>query len=123
MKSSAVFSRKWDTIKLYFMIGLPGFREQDEAASIVELLKKIDDAGKRRKKINATVSPFIPKPHTPLEREEMAGEEYIRETVRRIKTGLPRRIAVKNHSIEGSMLEGLLARGDAAVGNAIEGVP
>ncbi|HNX57572.1 MAG TPA: TIGR03936 family radical SAM-associated protein [Spirochaetota bacterium] len=115
-----VFAGKWDTIKLYFMIGLPGFREQDEAASIVELLKKIDDAGRRRKKINATVSPFIPKPHTPFEREEMAGEEYIRETVRRIKTGLPRRIAVKNHSIEGSILEGLLARGDAAVGNVIE---
>ncbi len=115
-----VFAGKWDMIKLYFMIGLPGFREHDEAEAIVDLLRKIDDVGMRRKKINATISPFIPKPHTPLERVEMADEAYIRNTVTRIKTGLPRRIAVKNHSIDGSMLEGLLARGDAAVADMIE---
>jgi radical SAM-linked protein len=115
-----VFDGKWEMVKLYFMIGLPGFREYDEASAIVDLLLRIDDRGHRRKKINVTVSPFIPKPHTPFEREEIADERYIRDTIERIKRNLPRRITVKNHSIEGSVLEGLLARGDEAVSDAIE---
>jgi radical SAM-linked protein len=114
-----IFSGKWDTIKIYFMIGLPGFREYDEAAAIIDLLFKVDAIGRKRKKINATISPFIPKPHTPFEREEMADEQYLLDTVRKIKSTMPKRIAIKNHFIKSSRLEGLLARGDAALSNTI----
>jgi radical SAM-linked protein len=114
-----VFSGKWETIKIYFMIGLPGFREHDEAAAITDLLYKVDAIGKKRKKINATISPFIPKPHTPFEREEMASAEYLLDTVRKIKSTMPRRISIKNHFIKSSCLEGLLARGDVALSKTI----
>jgi radical SAM-linked protein len=114
-----IFSGKWEVIKLYFMLGLPGFREHDEAQAIIDLLNRVDAIGRKRKKINATLSPFIPKPHTPFEREEMAGEEYLLETVKKIKSVMPRRISIKNHQIRSSRLEGLLSRGDEALSTTI----
>lgn len=114
-----IFSGKWEVIKIYFMLGLPGFREHDEAQAITDLLLRVDAIGKKRKKINATLSPFIPKPHTPFEREEMADAEYLLETVRRVKAVMPRRISIKNHQIRSSRLEGLLSRGDEAIADTI----
>ena len=117
---SDLFSDKWDTVKFYFMIGLPGFRENSEVDAIIALLKRIDELGKKRKNLNVTVSPFIPKPHTPLEVAEMADEPYFRETVKILKDGPPRRITIKNHNIGSSIIEGLCARGDEKVGAIIE---
>jgi radical SAM-linked protein len=114
-----IFSGKWETIKIYFMIGLPGFREHDEAQAIIDLLFRIDGIGRKRKQINATLSPFIPKPHTPFEREEMADADYLFETVRRVKSVMPRRISIKNHQIRSARLEGLLCRGDEALSETI----
>ena len=40
-----VFARGWKVIKLYFMIGLPGCEEIDEAEEIIGLLKEITSRG------------------------------------------------------------------------------
>ncbi len=114
-----VFSKGWRVLKLFFMIGLPGSRDEDEAESIIELLKKIRTMGKRKGEINVTVSPFIPKPHTPFEREEQRDEEYFRDIVLRVKQGLPRSIKIKSHDLRLSVLEGIFARGDARLGAAV----
>ena len=68
-----VLSRGWNTVKLYFMIGLPGCEEADEAGAIIDLLKKIITLGSRRKDIHVTVSPFVPKPHYALSEREADG--------------------------------------------------
>ena len=70
--------------------------------------------------INVTVSPFVPKPHTPFQRERQMGRDYFDETVRRVKRGLPRTIRIKNHDVESSILEAVIARGDAGLGEVIE---
>jgi len=114
-----VFSNGWRVIKLYFMIGLPGSRDEDEAESIIELLKKIRTMGKRKGEINVTISPFIPKPHTPFEREEQRDEEYFSDIVLRVKQGLPRSIKIKSHNLRLSLLEGVFARGDARLGAGV----
>lgn len=114
-----VFSHGWKVLKLYFMIGLPGSREYDEAASIIELLKKIREKGGRKGDINVTVSPFIPKPHTPFEREEQRDREYLRGIVDRLKKELPRSIKIKNHDLNLSLLEGVFTRGDARLGEVV----
>ena len=44
-----VFRNGWNLIKLYFMIGLPGYKEHDEAESIIQALTKINEIGGRRK--------------------------------------------------------------------------
>jgi len=115
-----VYDRGWKVIKLYFMIGLPGCENHDEAADIIALLKEMHRIGGRKLDINVTVSPFVPKPHTPFQRERQMGRDYFEDTVRRIKRGLPRSITIKNHNVEASIIEGLLARGDARLGDAIE---
>ena len=115
-----VFARGWKVIKLYFMIGLPGCEEHDEAADTIELLKEIFRIGGRRMDINVTVSPFVPKPHTPFQLEPQMGRDYFINTVRRIKQGLPRAIKIKNHDVEASILEAVIARGDARLGEVIE---
>jgi len=117
---TALFNEHWDTVKFYFMLGLPGYKEKDEAQAILDLLTRIDCIGMKRKKINVTVSPFIPKPHTPLENADMASEEYFRDTVRRLKSSVPKRIVIKNHNIGSSLIEGLLARGDSSISAVIE---
>jgi radical SAM family uncharacterized protein/radical SAM-linked protein len=115
-----VFARGWKVIKLYFMIGLPGCEEHDEAADIIQLLKEIYQIGGRGMDINVTVSPFVPKPHTPFQLEQQAGKNYFIGAVRRIKQGLPRSIKIKNHNIEASILEAIIARGDTRLGEVIE---
>ena len=67
-----------------------------------------------------TVSPFVPKPHTPFQRERQMGRDYFESTVLRIKRGLPRSIKIKNHDVKASIIEGVLARGDARLGAVIE---
>ncbi len=115
-----VYARGWKVIKLYFMIGLPGSGEYDEAEEIIALLKEIHRVGGRKLDINVTVSPFVPKPHTPFQREPQRGRDYFEETVRRIKRGLPRSVTIKNHDVEASIIEGVLARGDSRLGEVIE---
>ncbi len=115
-----VFARGWKVIKLYFMIGLPGCDQVDEADEIITLLKQIlQAAGKRKKDIHVTVSPFIPKPHTPFQWVKQMPMEYFNDTVLRIKQGLPRTVKVKNHDVQSSFLEGLFARADSSMGRVI----
>lgn len=114
-----VFERGWKVIKLYFMIGLPGCEEHDEADGIISLMKDLSRIGGKGLEINVTVSPFVPKPHTPFQWERQMGRDYFEETVRRIKRGLPRFIKIKNHDVEASILEGILTRGDWRLGEAI----
>jgi radical SAM family uncharacterized protein/radical SAM-linked protein len=114
-----VFKNGWKKIKLYFMIGLPGYENIDEAEEIIALLKKINNLSSKNKNINVTISPFIPKPHTPFEREKQAGFEYLLDTVIKIKRGLPRSIKIKNHNIESSILEGIFSRGDTRLSEVI----
>jgi len=116
-----VHRRGWKVIKLYFMIGLPGCGEHDEAADIISLLSNIYRIGGRGLDINVTVSPFVPKPHTPFEQERQMSREYFESTILKIKRGVPRAVRIKNHDVNGSILEGVLARGEERLGAAILG--
>ena len=115
-----VFQLGWKVIKLYFMIGLPGCEQYDEAADIIFLLKEIYRIGGSGLVINVTVSPFVPKPHTPFEQERQMDAGYFENTVRRIKQNLPRVITIKSHNAGSSLLEGVLARGDVRLGDVIQ---
>jgi len=65
-----IYSRGWHTIKLYFMIGHPA-ETMDDVDAIIKLCKDVRHVGKQvignRAKVNAGVSTFIPKPHTPFQ--------------------------------------------------------
>lgn len=106
--------------KFYFMIGLPvPGRGRGEAEAIVEFLKKI--AAVERIALNVNVGTFVPKPHTPYQREPQISEADALNTIRFIKNELRpfKFISISYHSPFTSTLEGLLSRGDGRVGELI----
>ncbi len=118
------FRNGWQRVKLYFLCGLPGERQVD-LDGIVEMAEEIACISKqvtgRYKEVTASVSNFVPKPHTPYQWNGMQTREYLRwagEYMR--KRNRLRSVAVKQHDIECSMLEGILTRGDRRVAVALE---
>ena len=119
-----VFSRGFDKMKLYFIIGLP--TEQDEDVhGIISVGKNALAVGKRVGKkpvVTVSVSTHVPKPHTPFQwcaqdafDEVLRKQDMLREDASRVK-GLKLRV----HESTGSVLEGVLARGDRKLGLVIE---
>ena len=100
----------WRTLKLYFMIGLPTETEED-LEGIVALIERILEI-KRSMKLNVTVSPFVPKSHTPFQWERQSGIVGIREKEQFLSCRLnDRRLNLQLRNPEVSILEGILARG------------
>ena len=114
----------WKRVKVYFMAGLPGETAQDIDA-IFELCRKLSEAGKealgRPGAITASVSWFVPKPHTPMQWCGMKPAEYLFQVRGRLKF-LARGSAVsfKFHHVERSLLEAALCRGDRRIADVIE---
>ena len=106
-------------VKLYFLCGLPGERTAD-LDGIVELAEAISEVGKqatgRHKEVTASVSNFVPKPHTPYQWNGMQSRDYFRwagDYLHRQKRN--KFVKIKQHDIETSLLEGILTRGDRRV--------
>ncbi len=119
-----VFSRGFDKMKLYFILGLPT-EEDEDVRGIAEVGKNALSVGKRvgkRPKVTVSVSTHVPKPHTPFQwcamdslDEVRRKQGLLRGSVRGLK-GLQLRV----HDSTTSVLEGVLARGDRRLGDVIE---
>ena len=106
--------------KFYFMIGLPvPGRGRGEAVAIVDFLRKI--AAVERIALNVNVGTFVPKPHTPYQREPQISEADALDAIRYIKNELRpyKFISISYHAPFTSTLEGILSRGDGRVGELI----
>ncbi len=115
----AAFKEGMSHVKLYFLCGLPGERTVD-LDGIVDLAEAISEVGKqatgRYKEVTASVSNFVPKPHTPYQWNGMQTRDYFRwagEYLHRRKRN--KLVKIKQHDIETSLLEGILTRGDRRV--------
>lgn len=115
-----IFSAGWKSIKLYFMIGLPG-ETQDDLEGIVDLCHAAMRAARNRGQITISLSTFVPKPHTPFQwekqispEETFAKQNFIREHLK------SRRFSVKWHDARMSFLEGTFSRGDGKLGALLE---
>ncbi len=118
------FKNGWRDVKLYFMCGLPGERQVD-LDGIVEMSETIARIGKevrgRFADVTASVSNFVPKPHTPYQWNPMQSREYFQWAGRYMKQRCRiRSVRIKQHDIERSLLEGLLTRGDRRIAPVIE---
>ena len=112
----SAFSSGWDTLKLYFMIGLPTETEDDilEIASLIKEVLNVAKRNSRRAKLSVSVSTFVPKAHTPFQWERQLSIEEVQKKQRFLmdKIGRNSRISVSFHSPQLSFLEGVFARGD-----------
>ncbi|HAU36331.1 MAG TPA: B12-binding domain-containing radical SAM protein, partial [Phycisphaerales bacterium] len=114
----------WRKVKVYFMAGLPG-ETPDDIDEIFRLCLRLSDARRevdgQRGAIGASVSWFVPKPHTPMQWCPMRDAEYffsVRSRLRELSRRSP--VTFRFHWIERSVLEGVIARGDRRLADAIE---
>ena len=118
------FENGWRAVKLYFLCGLPGERPVD-LDGIVDMAETIARSARRCAgrfaEVTASVSNFVPKPHTPYQWNGMQTREYFHwahstcEAAVRIRS-----VQVKCQPVETSLLEGVLSRGDRRVGDVLE---
>jgi len=121
------FGGGYNAVKLYFMLGLPTETDEDVLA-IAALAHKVLDTWKthtnnerRGVRITISTSCFIPKPHTPFEREgQISISEYLRR-VKLLKDDIrSKKITYNWHSPEQGLIEAALSRGDRELGRVIE---
>ncbi len=121
--TSFIFQKGWTSIKLYFLIGLPG-ETMDDVQHIVDLCKKVKAVGKKwvggRARIAVSINTFIPKCHTPFQWAAMDSVENVAQKHRILREGLQKTgIRLSYPSIDTSLLEGWLSRADEAVSEVI----
>lgn len=116
---SQVFALGWRSLKLYFMLGLPSETDED-LRGIATLSGRVAAAGQFRRQVTASVSNFVPKPHTPFQwlaqlpaSEMSARQEFLKRELTR------RRVKFKWHDVRESYLEGILSRGDRRLGRLL----
>jgi len=119
-----VFARGWQTVKFYYMIGLPTETDAD-LDGIVEITRAAAALGRRRHGrralVNVTLSPFVPKSNTPFMWEPQVPMEELERRYHyvrgRLKGGT---IDVKTADVRSSFIEAVLARGDRRLAAALK---
>ncbi len=118
-----IYGRGWTTLKLYFMIGHPAETIEDVQA-IVDLCKAVLAEGRkvigRRARLNAGVSTFVPKPHTPFQWVSCDTREQIEAKQSLLKHELrDRDIKLSWTDPNDTLLEAWLSRGDRRMAEVI----
>lgn len=119
------FARGWQTIKLYFMIGLPT-ETDDDLAGIGHLAQAVLNIGRkhhgRRARVTVGVSTMVPKAHTPFQWAAQSRRDEISRKIGVLHASMrDRGLRMSWHDPESTIVEGVLSRGDRRVGTAIYG--
>ncbi|MCK4910628.1 MAG: TIGR03960 family B12-binding radical SAM protein [Thermodesulfovibrionales bacterium] len=108
-----LFREGWQNLKLYYMIGLPTETDEDIEA-IPEMVKRAIKIAKRHNKrftnMSVSVSPFVPKAHTPFQWHGQVPVAYMEEKKQYLMKNL-RKVNYRGHDARLSMLEAAFARG------------
>ena len=119
----ATFSHGWERVKLYFMMGLPTEMDED-LAGIHEICNKAVSIAKRHKRrgdVSVSLAGFVPKAHTPFQWEAQLDRHTLRERGRWVKNNIRnRKVSISYHEPEQTYIEGVFARGDARLADAVE---
>ena len=106
------FSGGWNSVKLYYMLGLPTETDED-ILGIAEMANQVlhcwrENAKNKNRGVKITISTslFIPKPHSPFQWEAMTA----------------RNVTYNWHDAATSLIEAVLSKGDRRVADVIEEV-
>jgi radical SAM family uncharacterized protein len=118
-----IFARGWTSLKLYFMLGLPG-ETMEDVEEIVRLVDRIRSLGRsvagRTPQLRINLSTFVPKPHTPFQWVAQVSEEELSTRHELLRAGLRRKgTRISWQDPETSLLEAALSRGDRRLGQVI----
>ncbi len=121
------FKLGWSTVKLYFMIGLPG-ETMEDVLGIKDLAYKVKDKFFNRPKeeikgnlkINASASCFVPKPFTPFQWVEQDSMDEFYDKAKSLQREIKdKKVSFSYHEPRLSYLEAVFARGDRRLSKAL----
>ena len=122
--ATLAFEGGWNSVKLYFMIGLP-YEEYEDIKGIADLAEKVvecyyssEKTNKRRPvSVTLSVASFVPKPFTPFQWAAQNSMDELYEKQLFLKNQIRnRKIKYNYHQNDISVLEGVFARGDRRLG-------
>jgi len=119
--------RDIESLKLYFMIGLPEERD-DDLFAIAELTSKILERVRASQKhiggVTVSLNPFVPKPWTPFQWDPMEPPASLKRKVATLRAALGRiggpAITLDAESPREAYFQTLVSRGNRAVGGILE---
>jgi len=122
------FAAGKNTVKLYFMSGLPTERYEDLkgiadlAAKVIDKYYATPERNKAKKpQVTISVSCFIPKPFTPFQWEAQDTMEMLAEKQEYLGSCITdKKIRYTHHDARVSRIEAVLARGDRRLAPALE---
>ena len=121
------FEMGWNSVKLYFMIGLPTETYDDLdgiaklAYDVIDMYREVHN-GKLKRSFGVTVSTstFVPKPFTPFQWHGQDTTEEVVEKQRHLVKKLKNKdIKYNYHDSKTSLMEAVIARGDRRIGKVI----
>lgn len=116
-----ICSDKFEKLKLYYMIGLPGESFED----VLKIVYQAKEMKNFIPRIEISVNPLVPKPHTPLQWLPFGGEGGLEKL--RMKIEILERECLKfgiefsKPDLKEFILQAILARGDESVSGLLEG--
>lgn len=132
---TSAFEAGWGSLKLYFMIGLPGETDED-VAGIGDLCKRVlwaardavpeEQRAKTHVQMRVSVALFVPKAVTPFQWDGQIGLAQIKHRIEVLKASFPeselrkKNIKLAWHDSATSYVEAVLARGGRECAPLIE---
>ncbi|MBI3759627.1 MAG: radical SAM protein, partial [Deltaproteobacteria bacterium] len=116
-----------ESLKLYFMIGLPEERD-DDLLEIANLTGRILERARAQKKrvghVTVSLNPFVPKPWTPFQWDPMQDTASLKRKIALLRSALGRlggaSIELDAESPREAYFQTLVSRGDRRVGRILE---
>jgi radical SAM superfamily enzyme YgiQ (UPF0313 family) len=106
-----------EQVKLYFMLGLPSEEEAD-ARALVDLALACAERFPRQ--VTVQVTPFVPKAHTPFQRQAQTPAKVVKRRLAFVERELQRHgVGTRSESPAWAEIQGTLARGDRRVAEAL----
>ncbi len=124
--TAEIASKYVEKIKLYYMVGLPGESFEDVKAIIDQAIK----VKKFVKRVEISVNPLVPKPHTPFQWLPFGGNKNVKEGLKELRKKL-RFLAVESSKrgleadisgVKEFAIQTIISRGDESVSGIFEGV-
>jgi len=123
------FASGWNSVKLYFMLGLPTETDEDVkgiaeiAAHVMHTWREYAKNKNRGVRITVSTSWFVPKPHTAFQWEPQISKEEYERRVNLLRSEIHTKTVNYNwHDSDTSFMEAVLARGDRRMCSVMEKV-
>lgn len=111
----------FDSLKLYYMAGLPGEQSRDRQ-ELISQVKELAGLVGPRMRLKISLNTFIPKPQTAWQDESMLYSAQIKQAVRQIRRGLAglgARVQLQTGSVAQSLAQAALSLGDRTMARAM----